>query len=155
MEVSAVQMARAGEIAQAHPRTSVNVERGPQRPGEAFRLLLFMASLAFALSITGVAVALGEAETRPDQRTLLALGADPAVRRRITAARAGVLAIIAGVLAVPAGLLPVWGLLFTAEAPIVLPLPEVLGALAMLPLTAILGAALLSRPIPPWSAYRK
>ena len=106
-------------------------------------------------SITGVAVALGEAETRPDQRTLLALGADPAVRRRITAARAGVLATIAGVLAVPAGLLPVWGLLFTAEAPIVLPLPEVLGTLAMLPLTAILGAALLSRPIPPWSAYRK
>jgi len=149
------EMARAGEIAQTHPQASVNVERGPQRPGEAFRLLLFMASLAFALSITGVAVALGEAETRPDQRTLLALGADPAVRRRITAARAGVLATIAGVLAVPAGLLPVWGLLFTAEAPIVLPLPEVLGTLAMLPLTAILGAALLSRPIPPWSAYRK
>jgi len=149
------EMARAGAIAQTHPQASVNVERGPQRPGEAFRLLLFMASLAFALSITGVAVALGEAETRPDQRTLLALGADPAVRRRITAARAGVLATIAGVLAVPAGLLPVWGLLFTAEAPIVLPLPEVLGALAMLPLTAILGAALLSRPIPPWSAYRK
>ncbi len=65
------------------------------------------------------------------------------------------LATIAGVVAVPAGLLPVWGLLITAEAPIVLPLPEVLGALAMLPLTAILGAALLSRPIPPWSAYRK
>ncbi len=149
------EMARAGAIAQTHPQASVNVERGPQRPGEAFRLLLFMASLAFALSITGVAVALGEAETRPDQRTLLALGADPSVRRRITAARAGVLATIAGVLAVPAGLLPVWGLLITAEAPIVLPLPEVLGALAMLPLTAILGAALLSRPIPPWSAYRK
>ncbi len=149
------EMARAGAIAQTHPQASVNVERGPERPGEAFRLLLYMASLAFALSITGVAVALGEAETRPDQRTLLTLGADPAVRRRITAARAGVLATIAGVLAVPAGLLPVWGLLFTAEAPIVLPLPEVLGALAMLPLTAILGAALLSRPIPPWSAYRK
>lgn len=70
------------------------------------------------------------------------------------AARAGVLAAIAGVLAVPAGLLPVWGLLFTAQAPIVVPIPEVLAALAVLPLSAVLGAALLSRPISPWSAYR-
>ncbi|MGI8533781.1 MAG: FtsX-like permease family protein [Candidatus Limnocylindrales bacterium] len=148
------EMARAGEIAQRHPPTSVNVERGPERPGEAFRVLLLVASLAFALSITGVAVALGEAEARADQRVLLALGAGPSVRRRITAARAGVLSAIAGVLAVPAGLLPVWGLLFTAEAPIVLPLLEVLGALAVLPITAVLGAALLSRPMPAWSALR-
>ena len=57
-----------------------------------------------------IAVALGEAESRPEQRTLLAIGADPRLRRRITAARAGVIAILGGLLAVPSGRLPVWGL---------------------------------------------
>lgn len=144
----------AGDLLSTYPDTFVTVETGPYRAGEAFRMVLLLASLAFALSVTGVAVALGEAETRPDQRTLLALGADPAVRRRITAARAGVLAAIAGVLAVPAGLLPVWGVLFSRGSPIVVPIPEVLAALAILPVTAVVGAALLSRPIGPWAAYR-
>ncbi|MDQ3493689.1 MAG: FtsX-like permease family protein, partial [Chloroflexota bacterium] len=112
-QVTNEEAALAASLADTRPDTAVNVEQGSQRPGDAFRLLLLLASLVFALSITAVAVALGEAETRSDQRTLLALGADPSVRRRITAARAGVLAAIAGVLAVPAGLLPVWGLLFT------------------------------------------
>jgi putative ABC transport system permease protein len=134
--------------------TAVNWETGIQRPGDAFRLILVIASLLFALTITGVAVALGEAEARPDQRTLLAIGADPRIRRRITAARAGVLAAIAGVLAVPAGLLPVWGLLATRHVPLVVPLPEVLVAMAVLPVAAVVGAALLSRPISTWSAYR-
>lgn len=152
--VTVEEAALAASLADARADTSVSVEQGRLRTGDAIRLLLLVASLVFALSVTAVAVALGEAETRPDQRTLLALGADPSVRRRITAARAGVLAAIAGVLAVPAGLLPVWGLLFTARAPIVVPIPEVLAALAVLPLSAVLGAALLSRPIAPWSAYR-
>jgi putative ABC transport system permease protein len=133
---------------------TVIIERGPGRSGDAFRLLLVLASLAFALATTGIAVALGEAEARPDQRALLALGADPSVRRRITAARAGVLAAIAGSLAVPAGLLPVWGLLLPRGTPIVAPLLEIAAAMVVLPLAAVLGAALLSRPLGPWSAYR-
>ena len=144
----------ASQFAKATPNTAVNWETGPHHPGELFRMLLVIASLVFALSVTGVAVALGEAEARPDQRTLLALGADPGVRRRITAARAGVIAAIAGILAVPAGLLPVWGLLASRHDQLVVPVPEVLVALLVLPLSAILGAALLSRPIPVWSAYR-
>jgi putative ABC transport system permease protein len=145
---------RAGELAAASPDTAVNWEPGLQHPGELFRVLLVIGSLIFALSVTGVAVALGEAEARPDQRTLLALGADPGVRRRITAARAGVIAAIAGVLAVPAGLLPVWGVLVSHHDQLVVPLPEVLVALLVLPLSAVVGAALLSRPVPMWSTYR-
>jgi putative ABC transport system permease protein len=147
--------ATASDRAAAVADTVANWEVGPQNVGGAFRVLLLLASLVFALSVTGVAVALGEAEARPDQRTLLALGADPSVRRRITAARAGVLALIAGVLAVPAGLLPAWGLLLSRGDPVVVPFPEVLAALAILPLAAVLGAALLSRPIPRWSTWRR
>jgi len=147
-------IARAGDLAAGTANTAVTWETGVQHPGELFRMLLVIGSLIFALSVTGVAVALGEAEARPDQRTLLALGADPSVRRRITAARAGVIAAIAGVLAVPAGLLPVWGLLASHHGQMIVPVPEVLVALVILPLSAIAGAALLSRPIPMWSAYR-
>jgi putative ABC transport system permease protein len=79
----------------------------PDLAGGAFRWVLIGVSLLFALTVTGIAVALGEAESRSDQRTLLAVGADPRVRRRITAARAGIIALLGGVLAVPAGLLAV------------------------------------------------
>jgi putative ABC transport system permease protein len=85
---------------------------------------------------------------------LLALGADPPLRRRIAAARAGVVAILAGLLAVPAGLLPVWGLLASRGSPLVLPWPEVAAALVVLPLLAMAATFVLSRPIPPWSAFR-
>jgi hypothetical protein len=57
-------------------------------------------------------------------------------------------------LAVPAGLLPVWGLLASRGLPLVVPIPEVAGAVVLLPILAILGAWLLGRPIPEWAAFR-
>ena len=115
---------------------------------------MLFASLLFALSVTGVAVALGEAESRPEQRTLLALGADPRVRRRIAAARAAVIALLAGVLAVPAGLLPIWGLLMSRGSPLIVPVPEIVAALVVLPLLVVATTFALTRPIPPWSNFR-
>lgn len=112
------------------------------------------ASLLFALTVTGIAVALGEAESRPEQQTLLAVGADPRLRRRITAARAGIIALLGGLLAVPAGLLPVWGLLLSRRSPLVVPTLEVVAVVALLPVLAIAATWLLSRPIPDWSAFR-
>jgi hypothetical protein len=85
-----------------------------ERPGEGFRFVLIALVLLFAVSVTAIAIALGEAESRPEQRSLLALGADPRLRRRIAASRAAVLALLAGLLAVPAGLLPMWGI-FTSR----------------------------------------
>jgi putative ABC transport system permease protein len=142
-------------IAAGYADTFITTAQPPDVAGGGFRWVLIGLSLLFALTVTGIAVALGEAESRSDQRTLLAVGADPRVRRRITAARAGVIALLGGVLAVPAGLLPVWGLLASRGAPLIVPLPEVIGAVAILPLLAIGAAWLLGRPIPAWGAFRQ
>jgi hypothetical protein len=61
---------------------------------------------------------------------------------------------MAGLLAVAGGLLPAWGLLASRDTPLVVPVAEVGAAVLILPLVAIAGALLLSRPIPPWSAFR-
>lgn len=153
-EVTQEDVDRAAEIAARLPDTFAfsRLSLGP--PGGLFRMVLIGLALLFALSVTGIAVALGEAEARPEQRSLLALGADPPLRRRIAAARAGVLALLAGLLAVPAGLLPVWGVLLNQQQPLVIPWLEVAGAVVALPSLAIIGGWLLSRPIPEWNAFR-
>ena len=130
---------QAAGFAAQESNTTADASIGPTRPDQLFRIVLVVLSLLFALSVTGIAVALGEAESRPDQRTLLAVGADPGIRRRIAAARAGVLGLLAGLLAVPAGLLPAWGLLGSRGAPLVVPLPEVVAAVIILPLAGIVG----------------
>lgn len=144
----------AAIIATRSPDARADAALGPQASGQGFRLAMLIASLLFALSVTGVAVALGEAESRGDQRTLLALGADPRVRRRIAAARAAVIALLAGALAVPAGLLPIWGLLLSRKAPLVVPVPEIVAALAILPILVVVATFVFTRPIPDWSAFR-
>ncbi len=153
-DVTEADLAKAGEIAGSYPDTFADAALPPKLAGEGFRWVMIAASLLLALSVTGVAVALGEAESRPEQRTLLALGAQPGLRRWVAAARAGSIALLAGILAVPAGLLPVWGLFASRNSPLVLPVPEVLAAMIALPVLAILGTLLLSRPIPSWSAFR-
>ncbi|MEX0625591.1 MAG: FtsX-like permease family protein [Chloroflexota bacterium] len=153
-DVTDADLAKAAEIAGGYPDTFADAALPPHLAGEGFRIVMLVASLLLALSVTGVAVALGEAESRPEQRTLLALGAHPQLRRWVAAGRAGSIALLAGVLAVPAGLLPVWGLFASRNAPLVVPVPEVLAAVIALPVLAIVGTLLLSRPIPSWSAFR-
>lgn len=116
------------------------------------RLGLLVASLLAALTVTGIAVALGEAESRPEQRTLLALGAPRGLRRRITGARGLVIVALAGALAIPAGLLPALGVVRQQGYPVALPWPEIAIALVGLPLAALAGGLLLGRPLPEWSA---
>lgn len=147
-------LGRAASIAAAYPDTAVYASRPPELAGTTFHAAMIAASVVFALSVSAIAVALGEAESRPDQRTLLAIGADPRVRRQISAARAGAIALLGGALAVPAGLMPVWGLLASRQEPLVVPWPEIVAALAVLPLLAVVGTWLLSRPIPAWDAFR-
>jgi len=148
------EIAAVGAIAAQYPDTWSFTARPPEVAGGGFRVVLIGASLLFALTVTGIAVALGEAESRPEQQTLLAVGADPRLRRRITAARAGIIALLGGLLAVPAGLLPIWGLLLSRRAPLVVPGPEVVAVVALLPVLAIVATWLFSRPIPDWSAFR-
>ena len=154
-DVTAADTERAGAIAiAADPAADVTGPLPPPDPMLVFRMVLLVAALVTALVVTGIAVALGEIEARPDQRTMLALGAPRGLRRRITASRGMVIAALAGLLAVPAGLLPVWGVLVPLGWPVVVPIPEVIGALVVLPLAAVAGGLLLGRPIPEWSARR-
>ena len=153
--VTAADIERAQEVASRVPDTVADSNTPPERPGEGFRMLTIGLVLLFAVSVTGIAIALGEAESRPEQRSLLALGADPGLRRRIVAARAAFLALLAGVLAVPAGLLPIWGMFVSRGSPVGVPTLEIIGALVALPVLAVLSAFLLSRPIPDWNAFRK
>lgn len=152
--VTAADVAHAQEVASRFPDTYAETLNAPVRPGAEFRILIIALVLLFAVSVTGIAIALGEAESRPEQRSLLAIGADPRLRRRIAASRAAVLAFLAGVLAVPAGLLPIWGIFASRGSPLAVPTLEIAGAVLMLPLLAIVSSWLLSRPIPDWNAFR-
>lgn len=147
-------VAHAQQIAARYPDTFAYVDTPPGRQGELFRLLVTALVLLFAVSVTGIAIALGEAESRPEQRTLLAVGADRALRRRIAASRAAVLTLLAGVLAVPAGLLPIWGIFASRGSPLGIPTIEIVGAVLALPILAVASSWLLSRPIPDWAAFR-
>lgn len=144
----------AQEVASRFPETFAETFSAPVPPDEGFRILIIALVLLFALSVTGIAIALGEAESRPEQRTLLAIGADPRLRRRIAASRAAVLALLAGVLAVPAGLLPVWGIFASHGSTLAVPTLEIVGAVLALPVLAVVSSWLLSRPIPDWNAFR-
>lgn len=153
-QVTELDVARAGLMLGDVPGTWADAPLGPSRPELAPRLAITTASFLMALFVAAIAVALGESEAREDQRTLLAVGADPRIRRRIASARAGVLGLLAGLLAVPAGLIPAWGLLASRDVALVVPIAEIALTVLALPVAAIVGALLLTRPIPPWSAFR-
>lgn len=152
--VTDTDLKHAQEVASRFPETRAETFSAPVRPGEAIRLVTIALVLLFAVSVTGIAIALGEAESRPEQRSLLALGADPRLRRRIAASRAAALALLAGVLAVPAGLLPVWGIFASRGSSLAIPTLEIVGAVLALPVLAVVSSWLLSRPIPDWNAFR-
>lgn len=117
--------------------------------------IVFAFAVVTGLVVLAVALALAAAKTRSDQRALLAVGADPNLRRSIAAGRAAVLGGLGGVLSVPAGLLPVVGLLRAASG---IPLVVPWGSIAMVgigtPVLAVVGAWLLTRPAPSWTASR-
>jgi len=152
--VTDADLAHAQDVASRYVDTNAYIDSAPTRQGAEFRLVMMALVLLFAVSVTGIAIALGEAESRPEQRSLLAIGADPRLRRRIAGARAAVLALLAGTLAVPAGLLPIWGIFVSRGSPIAVPTMEIAGAVLVLPVLAVLLSWLLSRPIPDWNAFR-
>jgi len=154
--VTEADVATAGSAISGFTNAYADASTGPRRPDAGLRALLVGLSLLFALTVAAIGVALGEAEARSDQRVLVAVGADPGIRRRITAARAGVLALLAGSLAVPAGLIPVIGLLQgRTDVTLVIPWMEVVAVVALLPIAAIVGALVLSRSTPEWSAFKQ
>jgi putative ABC transport system permease protein len=113
--------------------------------------LLAIAAL-LTLAVVAAGLALSAAEGRADDTTLVALGADPATRRRLRATQAGLLVAIGGLLALPAGLIPATVIILeSSEMRFVVPWTAVAVVLVALPAAAAAGAWLLTRPAR-WSA---
>ncbi len=125
---------------------------------DATPLLLLLAGVSALVTVgaAGTATGLAAAEGRADLSTLAAVGAGPGVRRLLSLCQAGVIAVLGSALGIVAGFAAsVIILLFTNQRyaegwPIVPPYPMVvpwltLGVLVVVPLVAMLGAALFTR----------
>jgi putative ABC transport system permease protein len=118
------------------------------RPGFAGGVHEALLAIAAALTLAVVAsgLALSAAEGKSDETMLVALGADPASRRRMRAIQAGLLVGIGGLLAVPAGLIPAT-VIIQASNEMRFAIPwAALAVLFALPAAAAAGAWLLTRP---------
>jgi putative ABC transport system permease protein len=111
------------------------------------RLLALIASAIVALGVVAIATALNLPEARYDLATLAAVGASPRIRRTFTAVQAGSLATIGGLLAVPAGLVPSIAVVVARgdDYPVIVPWLAIAVAVAVVPMLAAAGGALLTR----------
>jgi putative ABC transport system permease protein len=89
----------------------VNVERGYRSDLTITMLVLLVAAGVITLGGTFTAVGLAAVESRPDLATFAAVGAGPALRRRISAGQAGVIAGLGTVLGLASGTLVGWCLI--------------------------------------------
>ncbi|MER7889643.1 ABC transporter permease [Micromonospora sp. NPDC094482] len=136
---------------------AIEVEKGHQ-PGANEPVLLLLAAAAGLITVgaAGIATGLAAAEGRADLSTLAAVGASPTVRRLLSLCQAGVIAGLGSLLGIVAGLGTAGIILFSMNRqyagtwPISDPYPLVmpwsaLGILVVVPLVAMLGAALFTR----------
>ena len=86
----------------------LSIERGYHNSYALGLLALVVAAAVVTLGGTFTAVGLAAAESRADIATLAAVGAGPAVRRRLAASQAGVIAGLGAVLGVASGVLAGW-----------------------------------------------
>ncbi|MEH0828598.1 MULTISPECIES: FtsX-like permease family protein [unclassified Micromonospora] len=134
----------------------VSVERGPATSGDPVLLVLAVAAGLITLGAVGIATGLTAADSRPDLSILAAVGASPLVRRKLSLSQSGVIAGLGSLLGMTVGLVAGVAILTAVNQtylgtwpggdpyPIVVPW-SVLGALAVVPLVAMLGAGLLTR----------
>ncbi|MET0740865.1 MAG: ABC transporter permease, partial [Candidatus Nanopelagicales bacterium] len=135
------------------------VERGYQNDTALALLVLLAVTGVVALGATAIAVGLAAADGRPDLATLAAIGAAPRTRRLLASSQALVIAGLGTLLGIVAGFVPGiaavrsqtdWSVPFTGVgSPPVLPVVIPWGNLALLlivvPLLAVVCAALFSR----------
>lgn len=148
--------------------TDVYVETGYHGNYDIGLLALLGASALITLGAATIATALATVDSRPDLITLAAIGASPRVRRRLSAARAGVIAFIGCALGVSCGFLAPVGFIGVQNAlarrrdgaaadllPIAVPWwPNLIGALVLVPLLAVAGGFLFSRSRLPMESIR-
>ncbi|MFI2713285.1 FtsX-like permease family protein [Micromonospora sp. NPDC018662] len=128
----------------------------PPSDQRSLLLLLAAASGVITLGAAAVATGLAAAEGRRDLSTLAAVGADPRVRRMLSLCQAGVIAVLGSTLGILAGLgsaavvLAALNQRYAQSWPVQPPYPMTVPGLTMavlvvVPVVAMLGAALLTR----------
>jgi putative ABC transport system permease protein len=134
----------------------VYVERGARSDQTPLVVLAVIAGV-ITLGAAAIATGLAAADSRADLGTLAAVGASPRVRRSLSLSQAGVIAGLGSLLGVVAGLgastavlaalnrtsVNIWPA--PAAYPITVPWLNVVVALVLVPLIAMLGAGLLTR----------
>ncbi len=142
------------QLSEIEPNIHLDVEGRMNGQDTGLTLVILVGVALFgALAATGLSVGLAVADSRADLTTLAAIGASPRVRRRITAAQAGVIATIGTVTGVVTGLLLgyVLGLWqgtdqnYGISWQTVVPWPHVALLLVGLPLAAMGAGWLLTR----------
>ncbi|MGH8793218.1 MAG: FtsX-like permease family protein, partial [Stackebrandtia sp.] len=137
----------------------VNVEVVEEQSSEVQTVLLLLGVVSglLALGATAVATALAAAESRRDLGTLAAIGASPTMRRKLSLFQAGTISLLGAGLGVLAGVgacaaaiaafnTTLSGLYPIQELyPLSMPWLNIVLALAVVPLVAMLGAGLLTR----------
>nr|WP_204342357.1 FtsX-like permease family protein [Micromonospora terminaliae] len=146
----------AADLAGVAPLAVQVATAGPPSDQRPLLLLLAGAAAVITLGAAAVATGLAGAEGRRDLSTLAAVGADPRVRRVLSLCQAGVIAVLGSVLGILAGLGSAAIILISlnrrydqswpVEPPYPLVVPgSTLTVLVVVPLVAMLGAALLTR----------
>jgi len=137
------------------PAAMVAVERGWTGDEQGFVRLLSLIAAIVGIGATGITVALGSVEFRPDLATLAAVGAAPRTRRRVAGAQGAVVVLLGSWLGVASGLLVAQVLVLArrarpanlADALLTLHVPwDMVGALTVaVPAVVVAGAWLLTR----------
>jgi putative ABC transport system permease protein len=137
-------------------RLPVFVEEGPHQERAALITLAIVAGL-IALAATAIATGLAAADGRAELATLAAVGASPRLRRLLSVCQSAVIAGLGSVLGALAGLGAAVAVLMALNQryadlwpaptayPIVVPWLNLVVAVAVVPVVAILGAGLLTR----------
>ena len=133
-------------LADLGERNLFRVERGYRDAYGAGLLALLVASALVTLGASGVATGLAQADARADHATLAAVGADPRVRRRLTAFQAAVVAGLGALLGTVSGFVPTVAFLYAdAELRFVAPWQNLLVIAVVVPAVAAVAAGLLTR----------
>lgn len=140
-------------LAELSPAIQVQIERGPEPSTSPIELVLALAAVAIALGATGIATGLAVADSRPELATLAAVGAHPALRRKLSLSQAGLISGLGAALGTLTGLGTAGALIiatnqlassFDAPVPFVVPWTTIAVVVAA-PLLAMAGAGLLTR----------
>ncbi len=151
---AATSVALAGYVRTARADTptpeALTVGVKPVAPGRRYdTMLLVLGVLSAFMTIAGgaIAVALSVAEMRDDLSTLAAVGALPALRRRIAGAQAGLIVGLGVLLGVAAGIAPAAGMVaFRPDLHWNVPWLPLMVAVIIGPLIAVVATTALTRP---------